>query len=564
MDRVRVRAPELDGAGGWIGVDDLSLAQLRGKVVLLDFWTLACVNCQRVLEELRGLERRFADTLVVIGVHSPKFPHEHEHAAVRAAVARHRIEHPVLDDPAMTTWDAYAVRAWPTLVLVDAEGRVALTVSGEGHAVTLAGAIEQLVAEADGAGTLRRGELEVEADHLGAGELAFPGKVAIEDGASTAPRLAIADTGHDRVLVCSLNGEVLQEIDGLYQPQGVRFDSVGATASLLVCETGADRVWRIALDGGGTRELITDRLHAPWDVIRWRGHLVIAEAGRHMLWGVDRAGELQVLAGTGAEALVDGPGMQAVLAEPSGLTVTSDGDLAWVDAEASALRVLRARTLTADTLAGAGLFAWGDEDGDGTRARMQHPLSVALGADGALYVADTFNDRIRVWRGTHLWTVPVAGFAEPGGVAVLPDGRLLVADTGNHRVVLVDPIRARARTLEIGRSGSSDAPDDQPAAVAGTIVAAAGETATIALDLDPGEDDLDPAGGPPVRVRATADHPELLREPTSWTASTLPAEIDLHLGDGSGRVTVELLVATCGPGACRLRRTQRAWDVLLS
>ncbi|MDX6687938.1 MAG: hypothetical protein QOF86_4066, partial [Baekduia sp.] len=137
MDRVRVRAPELDGAGGWIGVDDLSLAQLRGKVVLLDFWTLACVNCQRVLEELRGLERRFADTLVVIGVHSPKFPHENEHAAVRAAVARHRIEHPVLDDPAMTTWDAYAVRAWPTLVLIDAEGRVALTVSGEGHAVTL-------------------------------------------------------------------------------------------------------------------------------------------------------------------------------------------------------------------------------------------------------------------------------------------------------------------------------------------------------------------------------------------------------------------------------------------
>jgi thiol-disulfide isomerase/thioredoxin len=564
MNRVRVRAPELDGEGGWIGVDDLTLAQLRGKVVLLDFWTLACVNCQRVHEELRGLERRFADVLTVVGVHSPKFPHEHDHGAVRAAVARHRIEHPVLDDPAMVTWSAYAVRAWPTLVLIDVEGRVALTVSGEGHVVALAAAIEELVAEAEGAGTLRRGALELDGEPQGTGELAFPGKLAIEDGATTAPRLAIADTGHDRVLVCTLGGEVLQELDGLYQPQGVRFDSVGDTAALLVCETGADRVWRIPLDGRSPRELITDRLRSPWDVVRWHGHVIVAEAGRHRLWAVDRAGELQVLAGTGAEALVDGPGLEAVLAQPSGLAVTSDGDLAFLDAEASALRVVHPGTFAVETLAGAGLFAWGAEDGDRDRARLQHPLGIALGRGGALFIADTFNDRIRVWRGSHLWTVPVDGLSEPGGVAVLPDGRLLVADTGHHRVVMVDPVRARSRSLNVGRPGSSDAPADLPAAVAGTIVQQAGAQVTIDLDLDAGDDALDGAAGPPVRIRAVASDPELLREPTTWTAATLPAKIDLALGEGSGRVTLELLVATCGPDACRLRRTQRAYDVLLS
>jgi sugar lactone lactonase YvrE len=567
VERVRVRAPELEGDGGWIGVGDLSLARLRGRIVLLDFWTLACVNCQRVVEELRGLERRFADVLTVVGVHSPKFPHEHDHGAVRAAVARHRIEHPVLDDPEMTTWGAYAVRAWPTLVLVDTRGRVALTVSGEGRQVELAAAIEALVAEAEADGTLRRGAPDdaVAMAAQGTGELAFPGRVAIEDGATRAPRLAIADTGHDRVLVCGLNGEVETELDGFYQPQGVRFDGVGDTASLLVCETGADRVWRVWLDETERpRELITDQLRSPWDVVVWHGHVVIAEAGRHRLWAVDRAGELQVIAGTGAEGLHDGPGLEAVLAQPSALAVTAEGDLAFLDAEASALRVVRAGTFLVETLAGAGLFEWGEVDGDGARARLQHPLGLALGPRGELYVGDTFNDRLRVWRGAHLWTVPVDGFAEPGGLAVLPDGRLLVADTGHHRVVRVDPLRARTRDLEIGRPASSDVAEGAPVAVAGTIVEAAGATVGVTLDLDPGDDVLDGAGGPPVRVRAVAGAPGLLREPTEWTATALPATVELALGEGSGRVTVELLAATCGPDACRLRRTQRAYDVLLT
>jgi sugar lactone lactonase YvrE len=567
VDRVRVRAPELDGAGGWIGSGPLSLAQLRGKVVLLDFWTLACVNCQRVIEELRGLERRFGDALVTIGVHSPKFPHEHEHAAVADAVARHRIEHPVLDDPEMTTWDAYAVKAWPTLVLVDAEGRVALTVSGEGQAVALASAIEALIAEAEGKGVLDRAPVAFDDPVLGiaagTGELAHPGKVAIEDGSTRAPRVAIADTGHDRVLICTLDGEVERELDGFYLPQGVRFDGVGDTASLLVCETGADRVWRVWLDGR-PRELVTDALKSPWDVVVWRGHPVIAEAGRHRLWAVDRAGELQVLAGTGAEGLVDGPALEAQLAQPSALAVTSDGDLAFLDAEASALRVLRAGTLAVETLAGAGLFSWGDDDGDARRARLQHPLGLALGPSGELYVADTFNNRLRVWRGSHLWTVPVEGFAEPGGIAALPDGRLLVADTGHHRVVRVDPLRARTKVLEVGRPASTDALAGQPTAVAGTIVQPAGSTVEVSLGLDPGDDALDPAGGPPVRVRAFASAEGLLRGSAEWTATALPATIALELGEGSGRVTVELLAATCGSDACRLRRTQRAYDVLLT
>jgi thiol-disulfide isomerase/thioredoxin len=433
VDRARVRAPELRTAGHWIGTDALSLADLRGKIVLLDFWTQGCINCIRTVEELRRLEGRFRDELVVLGVHSPKFAHEHDADAVRAAVARLRITHPVLDDPGMVLWDQYAVKAWPTLVLIDATGRVARTVSGEGHAEELERAVAELVAEAEADGILARGPLAVRPPGPPPGTLAFPGKVCADD---VGLRLAIADTGHDRVLVTGLDGTVLHEIGDVRAPQGVRFDDGGA--ALLICETGADRVLHVEL-GSGVRTIVTDAPRSPWDVIRWQGHVVVAEAGTHRLLGVDRAGEAQVVAGTGAEGLLDGPAFGAVLAQPSGLAVTRLGDLAWVDAEASALRLLDPRTLQVRTLVGQGLFTWGSADGDAQSARLQHPLGVAATRDLALAVADTYNGLLRVHRGSHLWTLPVEGFREPGGIDVLADGRWVVADTGNHRVVLVDP-----------------------------------------------------------------------------------------------------------------------------
>jgi thiol-disulfide isomerase/thioredoxin len=567
VDPARVRAPELHGAGGWINADALALADLRGKLVLLDFWTTGCVNCLHVTEELRALERRYADVLVVVGVHSPKFPHERAHDVVRAAVARHRIEHPVLDDPQLITWDAYGVRAWPTLVLVDATGRVALTVAGEGHGARLATAIHTLCAEAQAAGVLRRGLLQVAPESAGTGELAFPGKVAVD---ARGTLLAIADTGHDRVLVTTLGGEVLHELGGLYQPQGVRFDGADA---LLVCETAAGRVWRIALRNGvgdgGTRTLLTDRLRSPWDVVRWHGHVVVAEAGRHRIWAIDRDGEPQVIAGAGGENLVDGPALEALLAQPSGLAVSVAGELVFADAEASALRVLDRPGGRVRTLVGHGLFVSGAADGNARKATLQHALGVASTRDGALVVADTYNGLIRVWRGEHLWTVPVEGFDEPGGLDVLPDGRLVVADTGNHRVVLVDPLGdpPRAEAIDVGGSGSGDvaAPAAWTAqAVAGTLIADAGSTLDVELSVPLDGDALDSSGGPPVRVTAVASDPAVLAGPTSWALDALPARVAVPLGTGSGRVTVELRVATCEAGRCRLRRTQRAYDVILT
>src|SRR2546423_1729599 len=153
----RVRAPELHGRG-WLntGGKALTLADLRGRIVLVDFWTFCCVNCLHVIDELRPLEERYADVLVVIGVHSPKFEHEKDADALAAAVERYGVRHPVLDDPDMTMWDRYAARAWPTLCVIDPEGYVVATMAGEGHAAGIAALVEELVEVHTEKGTLRR------------------------------------------------------------------------------------------------------------------------------------------------------------------------------------------------------------------------------------------------------------------------------------------------------------------------------------------------------------------------------------------------------------------------
>jgi thiol-disulfide isomerase/thioredoxin len=530
----RVRAPELRGAG-WFNTDrPLTLESLRGRVVLLDFWTFCCINCLHVIEELRPLEERFGDRLVVIGVHSPKFPHEGDHAAVGRAVRRHRVRHPVLDDPQMELWQEYAVRAWPTLVLIDPQGYAVAMAAGEGHAAELATLIQQLLDDpqaevSDTPAFLVRPAVD---DSL----LAYPGKVAA-DGAT---RLAIADTGHDRVLLCDLSGRVIDELGGFSQPQGVRFDG----DRLLVCDAVAGRLVAVDLSGGG-RRVLCEGLSSPWDVVRLdEERLAVAEAGRHRILTVPAGGGPPgVLAGTGAEGLRDGPAHDAHLAQPSGLALLPSGELVIADSEVSALRVLRDGELA--TLVGQGLFEWGDADGDGATARLQHPLGVAALPDGGVAVADTFNSLIRTWRDGRLETLPLSQpLDEPGGIDRLPDGRLVVADTNAHRIVLLDPRNGEVTVLPI---------DDRRAAA---LEGAAGDTVRLTLDLDTGDDELDGSQGPPVRVAVTADPATLLGPgPRSWALIALPVEIDLLLGaPGEGVLEVEVSAATCRGDLCTVHR----------
>ena len=465
-----VRAPELVGHGGWIGIDgELSLQALRGKVVVLGFWTFSCAKCLRMVEDLRALQRRFPAEVAIVGVHSPKFPHAGDHDAVIRAFARHQLPFPVLDDPDMVTWQQYGVRGWPTLVVIDPRGNVVGALTGEGKGALAHQIVQDLVEQHRRTTNLQRNPVPISPPAIEParrpGGLFFPSKVASDRHG----RLAIADTGNNRVLVTEFTGpdrsRITHIVSGLNQPQGVRLYG----SDLVICDTGNDRVVLVDLarrptadepieaDPAGIirlrvlpSEAIAVDLASPWDVVADADRsYVVAEAGRHRLWRIPLDGSSPaVIAGDQYEGLADGPADESELAQPSGLARLPNG-LAFIDAESSSLRFLNARGRVG-TLIGQGLFDWGSRDGRTSTARMQHPQGIAPALDGtSLYVADTFNSRLRWWRDRRLVTLPAEGLLEPAGLDVLADGQLVVADSGNHRVCLVDPESAAVRTLRV-------------------------------------------------------------------------------------------------------------------
>lgn len=485
-----IRAPELRGTA-WLNTErPLSLADLRGKLVLLDFWTYCCINCLHVLEDLKYLEHKYADRpFVVVGVHSPKFTTEDDPESVRQAIARYGITHPVLLDSGRRTWDAYAVRGWPTLVLVDPRGYVLGRVSGEGNRDRLDAAINQALDVLAEAGVLDNQPLPIRLE-AGAGAMSpdspllYPGKV-LADAASNA--LYVADTGHHRLVVAALDGANAVTIglgepgaaDGDYDtatfrsPQGMALDA--AHGWLYVADTGNHLLRRVDLAAHsittvagtgeqgfmrrGARPAREMPLNSPWDLCLLDGHIYIAMAGLHQLWVYDAARDtVAVFAGSGAEGRADGAPTDAALAQPSGLA-TDGAELYVADSEISSVRGVALSVGGVPwvrTIAGGDLFQFGDRDGTGDNARMQHPLGVAwvpLGEPGGgfIYVADTYNHKIRRLDRESRELVSLVGngvagdedgdagrarFREPSGLGYANE-RLYVADTNNHGIRVV-------------------------------------------------------------------------------------------------------------------------------
>jgi thiol-disulfide isomerase/thioredoxin len=480
MDLQTVRCPEFPPDFTWLNSRrPLTVGgDLRGRVALLDFWTYCCINCMHVLPVLKKLEERFAaKPFVVIGVHSAKFISEKDPRNIRRAIVRYGVMHPVVVDSDHDIWELFAVRAWPTLVLVDAQGYVRATLPGEADEAELVARIEELLEEGRGRGALTSVPLDIapdpEADRT---FLRFPGKLHVAGA-----RLFIADSGHNRIVAADLDGRVQAIIgeggagahDGpasrasFHNPQGLAV----MDGTLFVADTGNHLLRAVDLRTmevttvAGTAELGQERpadkprearsvaLRSPWGLLPLGSHLLIAMAGSHQLWVYDP--EHHVIApwaGSGREDHIDGPLAEAAFAQPSGLAAAGKYILV-ADSEVSSVRAVDLEDAQVRTVVGRGLFDFGDSVGMPDEVMLQHPLDVASGP-GCLYIADTYNNKVKAISFATMVTTTVFGdgnpqtMHEPGGLAVA-DGGVLIADTNNHRLLRGGPATGSLEELAL-------------------------------------------------------------------------------------------------------------------
>jgi DNA-binding beta-propeller fold protein YncE len=503
-------APEFPVDAEWVNTDQpLSLRQLRGKVVLLDFWTYGCINCLHILPDLKRLEAAFAREIVVIGIHTAKYDHERARAHIQQAIHRHGITHPVMNDRDHRVWHAYRVSGWPTQILIDPAGRVIQGFVGEHHRERIAHLIRETITHHRQQGTLRAAPLASFAMPAAPRDtsLSYPSKVAVD---TTTSRLVVADTNHHRLVLANLAGDVLAIIgsgragmvDGAFataafrQPQGMALQG----DELYLADTGNHVVRRVDFSQGLVETVLGSGqqartlnvpgygravlLNSPWALYRHGRVLYIAMAGSHQIWHADlTTGYAEPFAGTGQEGWVDDVHSDAAFGQPSGLAGDSKR-LYVADPEVNALRVLSLEPDgTTTTAAGGGLFAFGDRDGPGRSVKLQHPQGVAA-SRGRIFIADTYNHKIKQFdpasgqvhtlagtgaAGYRDGALDQARFYEPGGLSA-SDGKLYVADTNNHRVRVIDLVTGLVSTFAFKGLASPSAPDASASSVGDDLV----------------------------------------------------------------------------------------------
>ncbi|GAB3826251.1 thioredoxin-like domain-containing protein [Pontibacter rugosus] len=456
----RVNAPEINTEYGWLNTEqNWSIKDFKGKIVLLDFWTFGCINCQHIVPDLKRLEEEYADVLVVVGIHSAKFDAEKQNETIMQAVRKFGIEHPVVNDADYQIWTQYGIKAWPTTVLIDPNGKVIGQHAGESVYDTVKPYIEQLKEQFEG--QLNKEPIHFHVEHAMQQKpsLYFPSKLISDaDG-----NIYLSDSGHNRILKLNQQGQVLEVIGSgnqgfdngsyaettFYEPHGLALHE----SVLYVADAKNNAIRKVDLQtqqvstAAGTGELgyyfLEDKLeepvnpNSPWDLLILDDFLYIANAGNHQILRMDLATEqVYRFAGSGREALTDGPLREAAFNQPSGLA--SNGPVLYVvDAEASAIRTVNTQTGMVLTPLGRGLFDFGDIDGHVDDALLQHCVGVE-NIDSNIYIADTYNGKIKVLDLERQKVRTIAeGLHEPNDIIFL-NGQLWVTSTNSHQLFTVD------------------------------------------------------------------------------------------------------------------------------
>lgn len=488
-----VTAPEFPVDLPWINsARPISMADLRGQVVLLNFWTYGRTLCTQTLTDLKFLEKKYGrDPFWVISVHCGKFDNEKSADHVRAAVRQQGMTHPVVVDSNYRIWQSYGVRSWPTWVLMGADGRVVGALSGDGHLNTLDERIYEALTQAKrlkiSTRKIERPAKEPDTEKWARKALFCPSKVIAFGGDQPlSRRLFIADSGHHRILETTFDGKILRqfgsgqagrgdgptELASFNQPQGLAVWN----DTLFVADTANHLVRAIDLRSQSVKTIVgtgvagqpqsqspgyRQALFSPTDLLVLNHQLYIANAGTHQLLALDlETQEVRIVLGSGQEDKRDGFAQEATLAQPSGLT--TDGHYIYVtDSESSSVRRFDPHNSEVQTLIGRGLYEFGDIDGGFEYARLQHPQGIAF-SNGFLLIADTFNHKIKRLNLKDKLVETLLGdgqsgselsarrtrFFEPTGLSHAA-GKWFVADSQNHRIVVYDDMLSAAAELNL-------------------------------------------------------------------------------------------------------------------
>ncbi len=588
----RIHAPDFPEGLQWLNsANPISLEHLRGKVVLIDFWTFCCINCMHVLPDLKKLEDKYAKELIVIGVHSAKFTNEKDADAIREAILRYEIKHPVVNDNEFQVWQQYGVQAWPSFAIINPAGRVVGMHSGEDVYDLFDNVIGQIVTYFDSTGNLTRSSVAFGSEALTQEQslLKYPGKIIVD---TSGKRLFISDSNRNRVVAAGIDGKIELVIgsgvqgnkDGsfaearLNRPQGLAL----AGDILYIADTENHTIRAAHLESGkvstvlGTGQQAREHniagsgtkvaLNSPWDLTLVDDNLYIAMAGSHQIWIADTdSWDARPFAGSAQEARIDGPLLQSALAQPSG--ISDDGKILYfADSETSSIRSAGlGETGQVSTIVGSDLFDYGDIDGDSATARLQHPLGVTY-HDGLLYVADTYNHKIKLIdpvkrtsttligsgkRGFRDGSFAEAEFNEPSGLAIIGD-KLYIADCNNHQICIADlqtrtvstlrfrdlrPVAERTMDAFSGREIKLQLNKVRPGAARISVGLSIPEGYKL-NELAPFYVDFQSSNEDAAELAATPEDIQLNR-------STFEFEIPITAGEGEATITLETVVYLC-------------------
>ena len=483
---------------------------MKGRIVLLDFWTYCCINCLHVIPILKQLEEIYKE-LLVIGIHSAKFTNEKSKKNINYALHRHLIKHPVVCDNELDLWTSLEINCWPTFMILNPYGQIIAEFQGEIQANLVKDFIrycfeyyEKDLLPIKSLESLEMKNLkEVEFSN----ELCFPTKLCL--GLN---KLFISDSGNNRIIAVDCNTiEILYTIgglngyqDGLYEeakfnwPQGLAIDV--EEQRLYIADTDNNIIRAVDLqkrvvstlcgkykkdgvignyDYIGGKQGLEQEVSSPWDICLYKRDnnkfLFIACAGTHQIWmyTFKTTSELTSLAlwknvtlsfdtlvcvaGNGKERNRNNSyPLQASFAQPSGLCLDIRNNCLFIaDAESSTVRMLSLKDGSVKNIVGGdssqpdNLFVYGDVDGVGAQVRLQHPMDIKCLNEKDLLIADTYNNKLKLVNiNTKLCrTFVEKDFSEPNGLFVDEvDEKIFIADTNNHLIKVVD-----AKTQEIAK-----------------------------------------------------------------------------------------------------------------